>query len=45
MSVGSKPEIFHSDDITSEYLEESLPGRPVGMYNKLLSVVVSRDPL
>lgn len=29
MSVGSKPEIFHSDDITSEFLEENLPGRPV----------------
>lgn len=33
MSDGSKPEIFHSDDINSEsYLEDSIPGRPVGEY-------------
>ncbi|CCH44822.1 Glycerol uptake/efflux facilitator protein [Wickerhamomyces ciferrii] len=31
MSMGSKPEVFHSDDITSEYLEETLPGRPVDL--------------
>lgn len=28
MSEGSKPDVFHSDDMRSEYLDS--PGKPVG---------------
>lgn len=30
MAEGSKPEVFHSDDIQSEYLDQ--PGKPVGKF-------------
>lgn len=42
MAEGSKPEVFHSDDIHSEYLEA--PGQPVGEYNGLSFFLFNSHP-